>query len=118
MKTHKDLDVWKFAIDFVTSIYKATAKFPSEEKFGLMSQLRRAAVTIPSNIAEGAARNHPKEFIQFLYIALSSASEIETQLIICKNLNLIDEQIIGKLLSELETIAKMLNGLINSIKNK
>jgi four helix bundle protein len=118
MKTHKDLDVWKFAIDFVTNIYKATAQFPSEEKFGLMSQLRRASVTIPSNIAEGAARNHPKEFIQFLYIALSSAAEIETQLIICKNLNLIDEQIIIKLLSELETIAKMLNGLINSIKNK
>ena len=118
MKTHKDLDVWKFAIDFVTNIYKATAQFPSEEKFGLMSQLRRAFVTIPSNIAEGAARNHPKEFIQFLYIALSSAAEIETQLIICKNLNLIDEQIIIKLLSELETIAKMLNGLINSIKNK
>jgi len=118
MKTHKDLDVWKFAIDFVINIYKATAQFPSEEKFGLMSQLRRASVTIPSNIAEGAARNHPKEFIQFLYIALSSAAEIETQLIICKNLNLIDEQIIIKLLSELETIAKMLNGLINSIKNK
>ena len=82
MKTHKDLDVWKFAIEFVTNIYKATSDFPDEEKFGLTSQLRRASVAIPSNIAEGAARNHPKEFIQFLYIALSSASEIETQLII------------------------------------
>ena len=118
MKTHKDLDVWKFAIEFVTSVYKATSIFPGDEKFGLTSQLRRASVTIPSNIAEGAARNHPKEFIQFLYIALSSASEIETQLIICKNLNLIDEMIFDKLSGELETIAKMLNGLINSIKNK
>ena len=72
MKTHKDLNVWKLAIEFVTSIYKMTDKFPKSELYGLTSQIRRTSVSIPSNIAEGSARNHNKEFIQFLYIALSS----------------------------------------------
>lgn len=70
MSTHKDLIVWKKSIEFVTEVYKITGTFPSEEKFGLVSQLRRAAVSIPSNIAEGAARSHDKEFIQFLSISL------------------------------------------------
>ncbi|MBI4682860.1 MAG: four helix bundle protein [Nitrospirae bacterium] len=84
--THKDLDIWKLGIELVEKIYRITAKFPKEEVFGLTSQLRRAAISIPSNIAEGAARNSRKEFLQFLYIALGSLSEIETQIVISKRL--------------------------------
>jgi four helix bundle protein len=76
---HKDLDVWKKSMNLVVLIYDITSKFPSDERFGLTSQMRRAAVSIPSNIAEGAARKGDKEFIQFLMIALGSLSELETQ---------------------------------------
>ena len=116
MKTHKDLDVWQKSIDFVTEIYKITNIFPSEEKFGLSSQLRRASVSIPSNIAEGAARKGKAEFRQFLYIALSSATEIETQLIIAKNLNFITDDNKLNLINDLNTISKMIQGLIKTIK--
>ena len=78
IKTHKDLDVWKLSIQLVKNIYQLTSKFPSEEKFGLVAQIRRAAVSIPSNISEGEARNSDKDYIRFLYISLGSLSEIET----------------------------------------
>ena len=80
MKTHKDLDVWNKSIDLVEDIYKLTKEFPKEELYGLTNQLRRASVSISSNIAEGAARNSNKEFIQFLYIAKGSLSETKSQL--------------------------------------
>jgi len=80
MKTHKDLDVWKRGISFVEQIYITTKKFPKEELYGLTSQLRRAAVSFPSNIAEGAARSSTKEYIQFCYIALGSLSEWKPRL--------------------------------------
>ena len=116
MKTHKDLDVWQKSINFVTEIYKITSTFPKEEKFGLSSQLRRASVSIPSNIAEGAARKGKVEFRQFLYVALSSAAEIETQLFIAKNLDYITEESKLETIEELNTISKMIQGLIKSIK--
>jgi four helix bundle protein len=115
MKTHKDLDVWKNSIDFVTEIYRITKEFPKEELYGLVSQLRRASVSIPSNIAEGSARKGNQEFKQFLFISLASSSEIDTQLIIARNLNYIDQIKFDKLQSELNTISKMLQGLIKSI---
>ena len=118
MKTHRDLIVWHKSIDFVTTIYKVTEKYPRSEIYGLVSQLRRATVSIPSNIAEGAARNHNKEFIQFLYISLGSASEVETQLLISNNLKYINDQDKELLISSLYEISKMLKGLINSIKIK
>lgn len=114
--THKDLDVWKKSIELVTVIYDITKQFPKEEMFGLVSQMRRAAISIPSNIAEGATRNSKKEFKQFLYIALASASELETQIIIAKNLNYIDKELEQNLVLELNTISRMLQGLIKSIK--
>jgi four helix bundle protein len=77
MKTHKDLDVWKKAIELVASIYKIPSSFPKEELYGLTSQIRRAAVSLPSNIAEGAARNHVNEFRQFLYIALAVGQNLK-----------------------------------------
>lgn len=91
VKTHKDLDVWKEAVMLVKKIYELTSVFPKEEIYGLTSQIRRAVVSIPSNIAEGAARNSTKEFIQFLYIALGSCAELDTQLIIAKELGYINE---------------------------
>lgn len=115
MKTHKDLDVWKKSIEFVSEIYQVTSSFPKEELYGLTSQIRRAAISIPSNIAEGAARNHKKEFKQFLYISLSSCSEIETQIIIARNLGYIKLSQNDPLLEKLEIISKMLQGLIKSI---
>ena len=117
MSTHKDLIVWKKSIEFVTEVYKITGSFPSEEKFGLVSQLRRASVSIPSNIAEGAARNHDKEFIQFLSVSLGSASEVETQLIICLNLKFFSDEIYNKLNNEIVEIRKMLSGLLKSKKS-
>jgi len=86
MGTHKDLDVWKHGLDLVEMIYELTNELPDEERFGLKSQLRRAAISIPSNIAEGAGRNSDKEYVRFCYIALGSLTEIETQLILIDRL--------------------------------
>jgi four helix bundle protein len=108
MVNHKELQVWQLSMDFVVELYKLTDSFPESEKFGLVSQLRRAAVSVPSNVAEGAARKGNKENIQFLYIALGSISEIETQLILADRLKFISED--NTLLSDLITIkSKMIN---------
>ena len=100
----------------VASVYKTTSLFPKEELYGLTSQIRRAAVSIPSNIAEGAARNHVNEFRQFLYIALGSGAELETQLIIAKMLGFISDEKSQTLINELNSISRMLQGLIKSIQ--
>ena len=86
MRPHEKLDVWKKAVEMVTTVYGVTGTFPAEEKFGLTSQIRREGVSIPANIAEGAARQSDKEFCQFLSVAQGSASELETELLIAKNL--------------------------------
>jgi four helix bundle protein len=86
MVTHKDLDIWKMGLDLVEQIYRITERFPKDEHYALSSQLRRAAVSIPSNIAEGAARSSKREYLQYLYISLGSLSEVETQLIIANRL--------------------------------
>lgn len=86
IRNHKDLKVWKKSVDLVDNIYRITESFPNKEIYGLTNQLRRSAVSIPSNIAEGAARGSKKEFIQFLYIALGSLAEVETQMIIASRL--------------------------------
>ncbi|MBL1410333.1 four helix bundle protein [Sphingobacterium faecale] len=116
MKTHKNLDSWKFSVDLVTIIYQLTSAFPKEEVFGLTNQMRRASVSIPSNIAEGAARHSKKEFIQFLYIALGSQQELDTQLLIAKNLKFILDEDFDRLENEIQTIGKLLNGLIKYLK--
>ena len=116
MKTHKDLDVWKDGIDFVTKIYKITSSFPKEELYGITSQIRRAAISIPSNIAEGAARRSSNEFRQFLHIALSSAAELNTQLLISNNLGFLGTDNADMLNSELDSIYRRLQGLIKSLK--
>ena len=118
MKTHKDLEVWQKAIAFVTDVYNRTSDFPKEEMYGLVSQLKRSAVSIPSNIAEGAARHSNKEFIQFLYVALGSLMELDTQLIIAKNLNFLSDENLNDLQTKADEIGKMLNGLIKYRKSK
>lgn len=92
VKTHKNPDVWKKSIDLVTLVYEISKSFPKEETFGITSQMRRAAISIPSNIAEGASRQSNKEYIQFLYIALGSVMELETQLVITYNLGYLNEK--------------------------
>ncbi len=116
MSDYKELNVWKEAIDLVENIYKLIKTFPKEEAYALSDQIRRAVVSIPSNIAEGSNRNTDKEFIQFLYIALGSASEVETQLIIANRLRYLNN--IKSELEHITKIRKMINGLINSIKRK
>lgn len=91
IKSYQDLDVWKKSMDVAQEIYGASRVFPAEEKFGLTSQLRRAAVSVPSNIAEGHSRKHTGEFKQFLYIAIGSVSELETQLILSERFGYIDK---------------------------
>lgn len=117
MRPHRRLDVWNEAVGFVVDVYQATRSFPKTEQYALADQLKRAAVSIPSNIAEGAARQTKKEFIQFLYIARGSASEIDTQLEVARKLNYIDEGEKARLDDKLDTIGKMLTGLIRSLKN-
>lgn len=115
MKTHKDLNVWQKAIDLVTIIYKETNNFPSSELYGLTNQIRRSAVSIPSNIAEGAGRASKKEFSRFSSISIGSASELETQLIISKNLGFINDMTFERVVKELEDIRKMTIGLMKSL---
>lgn len=117
MAHFKELIVLQKSIDLVTKIYKVTEKFPSSEIYGLTSQLRRASVSIPSNIAEGNTRRSKADYVQFLRIARGSCSEVETQIIISKNLGFIDEISFEKLSFSIVEISKMINGLINSLKD-
>lgn len=116
--THKDLIVWQKSVVFVTDIYTFSRSLPEDEKFGLVSQLRRAAVSIPVNISEGAARHSGKEFIQFLYVSLGSASEIDTILLIISNLKYGQPEELSKLQNQIQEIKKMLLSLIKSVNNK
>ncbi|MGE8377973.1 four helix bundle protein [Sphingobacterium sp. GVS05A] len=107
MHNYKELILWQKSITLVSDVYKATATFPDRERFNLISQINRAAVSIPSNIAEGAGRNSDKEFVQFLAIAHASTYEVETQLIISKNLGYLSEEDLEGLLEKLEELQKM-----------
>lgn len=114
MSTHKDLDVWKLGIDLVENIYKITSELPDDERYGLSSQMKRSAVSIPSNIAEGAARNSIKDYIRFLYISLGSLSELETQLIIAERTKCLKSL---EILKDITTIRKKLINLIKYLKS-
>jgi four helix bundle protein len=107
MHKFKELLIWKKSREFCYNIYNVTSNFPSEEKFGLTNQLRRASVSIPSNIAEGSSRNSNKDFARFLEIAIGSAYEVETQLLISSDLGFINQESSIDLISTLEEIIKM-----------
>ncbi|MEF9479691.1 four helix bundle protein [Chryseobacterium sp. RRHN12] len=116
MANFKELLVWQRSIDFVTEIYRNTEAFPKDEIYGLTSQIRKAAVSIPSNIAEGNSRRSKPDYLQFLKISRGSCAEVETQLIISKNLKFLKENEHLKLNEKIIEISKMLNGLINSLQ--
>jgi four helix bundle protein len=113
MKTHKDLDVWKKGMGLVRAIYAATREFPASEVYGLTSQMQRAAVSIPSNIAEGAARGTNNEFTRFLRISLGSLAELETQTILAQDLGYIQDS--SALLKDIEDIRRLTLGLIRHL---
>lgn len=114
-KPHKTLQVWKQSMDLVIEVYRTTEKFPSKEIYGLTNQIRRAAVSVPSNIAEGAARQTKKEFLNFLHIAQGSLSELDTQVELANRLDYLTDKTRNHLDSEMEQIDKMLTGLIRHL---
>jgi four helix bundle protein len=116
MHRFKDLEIWKKSRLFCSSIYQITSKFPESEKFGLTNQLRRASVSIPSNIAEGSSRQSNKDFSRFLRITLGSAYEIETQLLIAFDLSFIEKEELDTLLNELDSIIKMTSKFKSTLK--
>ena len=117
-RSYRDLVAWQKAMKFVTAIYEVTQRFPSEERYGLTNQLRRASVSVPSNIAEGQARFSQKEFHHFLSMARGSLVEIETQLLIARNLKYLQPAKAEDLLATADELGRILNGLISSIKNR
>ncbi|MFV7236695.1 MULTISPECIES: four helix bundle protein [Flavobacterium] len=118
MNYFKELKVWQKAIELVTETYLKTTSFPKEEIYGLTSQIRRCAVSIPSNIAEGCGRKTNKDFSNFLGISLGSAFEFETQLIICKNLDFIKQEDFNFLEAEIQHIQNMIIKLQSTLENK
>ena len=118
VKSYKDLTVWQKAMDLVVMVYQATRDFPREELYGLTNQLRRAAVSIPSNIAEGQARNSTAEFRNFLSIARGSLAEVETQLLIAERLNYLGSEKLREILAVQIEVNKMTNALMNKLAHR
>ncbi len=116
-KPHKKLDVWHLGMDLAVGIYETTDSFPKEEIYGLTNQMRRAAVSIPSNVAEGAARQTKKEFVNYLHIAQGSLGELDTQLELAKRLGFLDDGNWETLDGVMERVDKMLTGLIRHQKS-
>jgi len=116
IKPHKRLDVWNKEIDLTVDTYRLSDRFPKVEIYGLTSQMRRAAVSLPSNIAEGAARHTRKEFINYLHMAQGSLSELDTQLVIANRLEYMSFETLKEIENAIETISKMITGLIKSLK--
>jgi four helix bundle protein len=115
MKPHTNLAAWKLSMALAKKLYSVTALFPQAEKYGVVSQIRRASVSVPSNIAEGTARKGSKETVQFLYISIGSISELETLLMLSNSLGFIDEPTLRDILEELEEISKCTFGLVKKI---
>lgn len=116
MKPHKQLNCWIKSFEFVKDIYRVTNDFPAEEKFGLVSQMRRASVSIPVNIAEGAARNGKKEFIHFLHISLGSLTELDTLILLGSELEFISKEESILLIEKLDIIGKLIYGLVKKLE--
>jgi four helix bundle protein len=116
MNTFREIKAWQKAMNFVTKLYRSTRSFPHEELFGITSQMRRSAVSIPSNIAEGFGRNSSNEFKRFLQISMGSLFELQTQLEISKNLEYINETSFNELYQDLREIEAMLSAFIKSLK--
>lgn len=118
MRPHEQLDVWKKSVDFSVEVYRATESFPKDERFGLISQIRRAAVSIAANIAEGAGRRSDKEFLNFLSMSQGSASEVETELLIAHKLGYLTDADFQSLMQRMDEIGRMITGLCSHIRGK
>jgi len=116
VRKHQELRVWQQSMDLVEQIYSITKTFPDDERYGLISQMRRCAVSVPSNIAEGAARGSTQEFIRFLYISQGSLSELETQILIANRLNYLSD--ISVNINSIQQISSQLGGLIKHLKSR
>ncbi len=113
---YNNLDAWKEARSLVKAVYECTKLFPKEEVFGLQSQIRRAAISVPSNIAEGCGRNYRKDALRFFYIARGSVYELETQIYLSNDLSYINNDRLERLLNQVKQVRKLLSGLINYYK--
>ena len=118
LRSYRDLEVWRRSIDLAEAIYRASSAWPADERFGLSSQIRRAAVSVPANVAEGAARRGTGEFLQFLGVAKGSLAELETHLILAERLEYLAVQENEKLLALAAEIGRMLSGLTRSLRSK
>lgn len=116
MQSYKDLQVWQKSINLVKAVYLMTAKFPSTEKYGIINQMQRSAVSVPSNIAEGRLRSGEKSFTQFLLVALGSCAELQTQVIISEQIGYIKASESEKLQLEIDEIMKMISSLVRKLK--
>ena len=118
VSSYKDLKVWQKAMNLVEEVYRLTANFPREELYGLVSQLNRAAVSVPSNLAEGSSRRSTKEYLRFVRISLGSVAELETQVELAKRLKFITELQQNILTNLLDEVGRMLNGLDKALEEK
>jgi len=118
LKHYKELQVWQKSYQSCLEIYKATREFPGEEKYGLTSQIRRSAVSVPSNIAEGYGRKTTLDYLRFLYIAYGSNCELETQLLLSGDLGYIEQGRLGSLTDDISEVERMLKALIKSLEKK
>lgn len=118
VKSYRDLEVWQKGVMLTKVVYQATSSFPSEEKFGLVNQMRRAAVSIPSNIAEGHARASTIEYKRFISIAMGSVAELDTQIISSSDLGFLDKSAKNDLLKQLDDIGRMLRGLHQALSRR
>jgi four helix bundle protein len=118
VRHYSDLIAWQKSMDLVVLIYKVTEEFPSKERFGLTNQVRRAVVSVPSNIAEGQGRHATRDFLRCLSIAHGSLQEVETQLIIARRLNYLREELQASLFDATSEVARLINGLMNSLSQK
>ena len=118
VQSYRDLEVWQKAMDLVTTVYDITKTFPETERFGLTNQLRRAAVSIPSNIAEGQGRRTTKDFLSFLYIARGSLMEVQTQFEIANRLEFVGPEVTTEFEGQTAIVGRLLNGLIRSLNQR
>lgn len=118
LQNHRDLKVWQISVDLVETVYRLTRNWPNHELYGLVSQARRASVSVPANIAEGAGRRSTGEFIQFVGIARGSLAELETLVVVAARLGYLEESVSDHLLSDIAEVGRMLTGLMQSLRDR
>ncbi|RZJ46420.1 MAG: four helix bundle protein [Brevundimonas sp.] len=117
-QNHRDLKVWQISVDLVETVYRLSVNWPSHELYGLVSQARRASVSVPANIAEGAGRKSTGEFIQFVGIARGSLAELETLLVVAGRLDYLEREALEHLLTDIAEVGRMLSGLMQSLRDR